>query len=410
MEDIDKTKDKLIAELELLRSEVAALQQARRSQSATGLPPTASAVPTLTLPDSLGLATRPEATGQYTILFVDDSEVDRATYRRFLLQDSDRTYNIVEFDNGEDALQWCQHQIPDILLLDYYLPDIDGLELLEELLQQTGRNTLPAIVLTGQGNLQMAVDLLKSGAQDYLQKSQITPEVLQRSISYVLRHSQLMREREWQRQQQQILAKTALAIRDSLKLEDILNTTVTEIRNILLCDRVIIFQLAPDLSGRVVVESVGSEARPILSTQIHDPCLSESYFERFRQGLVTAKSDIYRAQIAPCHLEFLTNLQVRANLVVPILQGENLWGLLIAHHCVAPREWQASEIELLRQLSAQASIAIQQADLLEQLQTELRERKQAELTLEETQEKLQLFIKYAPASIVMFDRSLRSMT
>ncbi|MCC3496301.1 MAG: PAS domain S-box protein [Microcoleus sp. PH2017_15_JOR_U_A] len=406
MEDIDKTKDKLIAELELLRSEVAALQQARRSQSATGLPPTASAVATLTLPDSLGLATRPEATGQYTILFVDDSEVDRATYRRFLLQDSDRTYNIVEFDNGEDALQWCQHEIPDILLLDYYLPDIDGLELLEELLQQTGRNTLPAIVLTGQGNLQMAVDLLKSGAQDYLQKSQITPEVLQRSISYVLRHSQLMREREWQRQQQQILAKTALAIRDSLKLEDILNTTVTEIRNILLCDRVIIFQLAPDLSGRVVVESVGSEARPILSTQIHDPCLSESYFERFRQGLVTAKSDIYRAQIAPCHLEFLTNLQVRANLVVPILQGENLWGLLIAHHCVAPREWQASEIELLRQLSAQASIAIQQADLLEQLQTELRERKQAELTLEETQEKLQLFIKYAPASIVMFDRSM----
>ncbi|MCC3587687.1 PAS domain S-box protein [Microcoleus sp. PH2017_30_WIL_O_A] len=406
MEDIDKTKDELIAELELLRSEVAALQQAGRSQSATGLPPTASAVPTLTLPDSLGLATRPEATGQYTILFVDDSEVDRATYRRFLLQDSDRTYNIVEFDNGEDALQWCQHQIPDILLLDYYLPDIDGLELLEELLQQTGRNTLPAIVLTGQGNLQMAVDLLKSGAQDYLQKSQITPEVLQRSISYVLRHSQLMREREWQRQQQQILAKTALAIRDSLKLEDILNTTVTEIRNILLCDRVIIFQLAPDLSGRVVVESVGSEARPILSTQIHDPCLSESYFERFRQGLVTAKSDIYRAQIAPCHLEFLTNLQVRANLVVPILQGENLWGLLIAHHCVAPREWQASEIELLRQLSAQASIAIQQADLLEQLQTELRERKQAELTLEETQEKLQLFIKYAPASIVMFDRSM----
>ncbi|TAG01151.1 MAG: PAS domain S-box protein [Oscillatoriales cyanobacterium] len=406
MEDIDKTKDELIAELELLRSEVAALQQAGRSQSATGLPPTASAVPTLTLPDSLGLATRPEATGQYTILFVDDSEVDRATYRRFLLQDSDRTYNIVEFDNGEDALQWCQHEIPDILLLDYYLPDIDGLELLEELLQQTGRNTLPAIVLTGQGNLQMAVDLLKSGAQDYLQKSQITPEVLQRSISYVLRHSQLMREREWQRQQQQILAKTALAIRDSLKLEDILNTTVTEIRNILLCDRVIIFQLAPDLSGRVVVESVGSEARPILSTQIHDPCLSESYFERFRQGLVTAKSDIYRAQIAPCHLEFLTNLQVRANLVVPILQGENLWGLLIAHHCVAPREWQASEIELLRQLSAQASIAIQQADLLEQLQTELRERKQAELTLEETQEKLQLFIKYAPASIVMFDRSM----
>lgn len=66
-----------------------------------------------------------------------------------------------------------------------------------------------------------------------------------------------------------------------------------------------------------------------------------------------------------------------------------MWGLLVVHHCTAPREWQASEIELLRQLSAQVSIAIQQADLFEQLQAELRERQLAEIALQQLNAELE---------------------
>ena len=337
----------------------------------------------------MNLANNSEIAREYTILLIDDSEVDRATYRRFLMQDRDRTYQIVEFDNGEDGLQWCQQKIPDIFLLDYFLADMDGVEFLQQLQQQTGRDTLPIIMLTGQGNIQIAVDLLKSGAQDYLEKSQITPQVLHRSISYILRHNQLLREREWQQQQQQLLAKTALSIRESLKLEDILNTTVREVRNILHCDRVIIFQFTPDWHGTVVVESVDSEWTAILSYHIYDPCFAENYIEPFKQGLFTAKSDIYAAGIDNCHLELLAIFQVRANLVIPIFRGEELWGLLIAHHCAAPREWQVSEIELMRQLATQAGIAIQQADLFEQVQTELRERQQAESSLQQLNTELE---------------------
>ncbi|XZN99770.1 MAG: response regulator [Microcoleus sp.] len=389
MQDRDKTKDQLIAELELLRGEVVALKQTGRSHPETHLPQTTPAAANL------------------TIVLIDDSEVDRATYRRYLMEDRDRTYQIVEFDNGEDALEWCQQNIPDIFLLDYLLPDMDGLELLQQLQQLTGRNTLPVIMFTGQGNLQIAVDLLKSGAQDYLDKSQITPQILQKSISYILRQSQLIREREWQQQQQQLLGQTALSIRDSLKLEDILNTTVREVRNILLCERVIIFKFSAEWGGEVLVESVADGCMAILPLQIYDPCIGKDYVEPFKQGLITAKSDIYNSGISPCHIEFLESLQVRANLVVPITKGDELWGLLVVHHCTAPREWQASEIELLRQLSAQVSIAIQQADLFEQLQAELSERQLAEIALQENEQKLQLFIKYAPASIVMFDREMR---
>jgi PAS domain S-box-containing protein len=173
-----------------------------------------------------------------------------------------------------------------------------------------------------------------------------------------------------QSEQQRLVMEISGRIRQSLNLQDILQTTVEEVRRFLQCDRALVFKIAPDYSGTILVESVDAAWNPISSNHTYDPCVGEEYIAPFKQGLVTAKSDIYTAQIAPCHLEMLVGFQVRANLVVPILQGENLWGLLIAHHCAAPREWQASEIELLRQLSAQASIAIQQADLFEQVQKE----------------------------------------
>ncbi len=210
-----------------------------------------------------------------------------------------------------------------------------------------------------------------------------------------------------QSEQQGLIVDMTQRIRESLNLQYILQTTVDEVRQFLKCDRVIIFQFSPEWRGTVLVESVGKEWRSILSTEIYDPCFGENYVEPFKKGLVTAKSDIYTAGIDSCHLELLANFNVRANLVVPILQGDELWGLLIAHHCAAPREWESLEIYLMRQLASQVGIAIQQAALFTQVQTELAERQQAELALQESEEKLRLFIKYAPASIVMFDREMR---
>ncbi|MEG3910367.1 PAS domain S-box protein [Microcoleus sp. w2-18bC1] len=212
---------------------------------------------------------------------------------------------------------------------------------------------------------------------------------------------------ELQQQQQQILAKTALSLSESLQLEDILNTTVTELRNILQCDRVIIFQFAPDWSGKVVVESVGSEWRSILSTQIQEPCFAESYIEPFKQGLFTSQYDTYTAEIDTSHREFLPNFHVTASLVIPILKGEELWGLLIAHQCTEPREWQPSEIELMRQLATQAGIAIQQADLFEQVQTELREKKQAEIALQKLNTELEQRVIERTAELTEVNHSLQ---
>jgi two-component sensor histidine kinase len=63
--------------------------------------------------------------------------------------------------------------------------------------------------------------------------------------------------------------------------------------------------------------------------------------------------------------------QIRANLIVPILNGNDLWGLLCIHQCSVPRHWEAEEISLVLQISNQLAIAIQQASLYQQVQEEL---------------------------------------
>ncbi|MFM7572305.1 MAG: response regulator [Snowella sp.] len=137
----------------------------------------------------------------YQILVVEDSESDRALYRRFLTgqktthdQPKQANYQLVEVETGAEGLNWCHQQMPDLFLIDYFLPDMTGLEFLIKLRQQTKLNKIPVIVLTNQGNTSIAVELLKNGAEDYLDKNQITEDNLQRAVSSVLKQFQLLQQ------------------------------------------------------------------------------------------------------------------------------------------------------------------------------------------------------------------------
>lgn len=130
---------------------------------------------------------------QRTVLIIDDSAEDRETYRRFLLQDANYTYTILEEEYGESGLDLCQLVKPDVILLDFLLPDIDGLEFLHELQTQSGRTHLPVVMLTGQGNEAIAVAAMKGGAQDYLIKGNTTSESLRLAIHNVVERDRLQR-------------------------------------------------------------------------------------------------------------------------------------------------------------------------------------------------------------------------
>jgi PAS domain S-box-containing protein len=163
----------------------------------------------------------------------------------------------------------------------------------------------------------------------------------------------------------QLFAEITLKIRESLQIDAILKTTVTEVQKLLQADRVLIFRLETDGSGTVLQEAVLPGWPVILGENLFDPCFKEEYIERYRQGRVSAIVDIEAAHIHPCHRKFLQQFAVRANLVVPILVRDGIWGLLLAHQCGAPRQWNNFETELLQQLANQIGIALSQAQLLE---------------------------------------------
>ncbi len=171
-------------------------------------------------------------------------------------------------------------------------------------------------------------------------------------------------------------------IRSSLDLEEVMTMAVEEVRKFLSTDRTVIYRFNPDWSGFVAVESVAVGTMPILGIYINDPCFRERYVSVYEQGNLRASDNIYMAGISECHLNLLSEFEIKANLVVPILQGEKLWGLLIAHHCRSQRHWNSSEIESLKQISVQLGIAIQQSTLFEQATTEIADRKLAEAALQ----------------------------
>jgi signal transduction histidine kinase len=124
--------------------------------------------------------TLPDA--RWHILLVEDCPEDRELLRRSLERNAEARCTFTETESGEDALEVCRSRRPDCILLDYNLPDIDGLEFLNELVDDQGQVSIPVVMLTGVGNESLAVDALKRGAQDYLVKGDVTPEALHRAV------------------------------------------------------------------------------------------------------------------------------------------------------------------------------------------------------------------------------------
>ncbi|MEH1844134.1 MAG: histidine kinase dimerization/phosphoacceptor domain -containing protein [Nostoc sp.] len=191
-----------------------------------------------------------------------------------------------------------------------------------------------------------------------------------------------------QAEQEQLMRTVAQRIRQSLHLQDILNATVEEVRDLLGVDRVIVYQFDLEMIGTIVAESLQPGWTVSLGVKIHDTCFQTGAAVEYYQGHKRAIANIYEAGLTDCHIGLLEKFEVKANLVVPILlkvssknPGCHLWGLLVAHQCSGFREWEENQLDLLDQLTVQLAIAIQQSSIFEQAQIELVQRQKAQVKL-----------------------------
>ena len=232
-------------------------------------------------------------------------------------------------------------------------------------------------------------------------------------------------------QRERAIARAIQRMRQTLDIETIFSATTEELRQLINCDRVLIYRFNPDWSGEIVSESVGTEWISLLQEQANNPNLAQKTLEddrcavkRFdsaascdsvlsaplpvqdtylqetqggaysRGASYAVVKDIYKAGFHSCYINLLERLQARAYIIVPIFCGSKLWGLVATYQNSGSRQWKTAETHVVVEIGNQLGVALQQAELLARVQkqsealrrSEAREREKAaqlELTLGE---------------------------
>ncbi len=176
---------------------------------------------------------------------------------------------------------------------------------------------------------------------------------------------QLLERQTAENRQTQLLAEVARA-RQEQDLHSPLNQLLEEIRSIFQADRMVIYRFQSDGRNYVAFEAVVPGWPNSVDIVEFGDCIPQETLARYKQGKILANNNVFEANFHPEHLQLMERLQIKSNLIVPILQGENLFGLLIAHHCSQFHQWQQWEKDYLKQIGKRLGQAFSSYTLFEQ--------------------------------------------
>ena len=362
------------------------------------------------------------------ILIVDDVAENLELLDHVL---TDAGYEVDRALDGEAALEEINRHAPELILLDIMMPGLNGYELCQQLKACPQTRDIPVIFISALAEINNKVKGFQVGGVDYITKPFEIEDVLVRvknQLTIVEQQKQLQEqkaqlEKEIQERrrvetalQQSIKrektsARVIQRMRETLNLNKIFKSTTVELRKVLNCDRVVIYQFNPDWSGKFVAESVETGWLPLIKAQYQYPvmvktaisnsdCVFESltatselvvedtYLQETQGGVyrrgVTYRcvENIYQAQFSPCYINFLERFQVKSYLTVAIFCANQLWGLLGAYQSSDFRKWQHIEISMVVQIASQLGVAVHQAQLFTKIQEQTEELKIAKKAAE----------------------------
>ncbi|PSN19372.1 hypothetical protein C7271_07635 [filamentous cyanobacterium CCP5] len=238
----------------------------------------------------------------------------------------------------------------------------------------------------------------------------------------VAEHQRAQGQLERQHQQGRLLNEITRKLRDSLEIDEILQTAVAEVRELLACAWVIIIQAQTDGTGTVVQESRRPD-QP--GSGLHQVSGIQLMAQPSANAHACACEDLTSAADCFYALKFLQRCQARACIEVAIYADSQFWGLIIASRSDRPGPWERFEVELMEQLANQIGVAISHGQLLDnleaqvlqrtdqltqanqRLQREIQERIQIEADRLETQQQLAGILDNADEAIISIDAQQR---
>ncbi|MCM2408580.1 ATP-binding protein [Anabaena sp. PCC 7938] len=205
-------------------------------------------------------------------------------------------------------------------------------------------------------------------------------------------------------EREKALAIAIRRMRQTLDIKTIFAATTSELRQVIHCDRVVVYGFNSDWSGEFIAESVGmgwislweeqnNNAQLQKNALSNERCVvrdfnsnneddanknsilvKDTYLQQTQGGIYSQGTsyriveDIYQAGFDDCYIQLLEQFQARAYIIVPIFSSNKLWGLLAIYQNSVPRQWQESEVNIVVQIGNQLGVALQQAELLERTQ------------------------------------------
>jgi diguanylate cyclase (GGDEF)-like protein/PAS domain S-box-containing protein len=291
-------------------------------------------------------------------------------------------------------LQNCNY---DAVLSDYRLPGLNGLEVLK-LMQELGQD-IPFILVTGSLGEEAAVECIKAGMTDYVLKGRLfrLPTVLERSLQeYKMRRQQqeAIAQLHRQAQREAIVNRILQAMRFTLVLDEVLQTTADQLHEALEISACAILQ--PDAEGgiriRYISSSSGRERFVGLNCEF-----AEHYHSWLAAGETLVVDEL--STLCPSLQASADFVGFRAVAIAPLLYQQSFLGGIALYQCDRARSWTAEELSLLKAIADQCAIAIHQAELYQQAQTELAERKRAEAAVCGIQQQLATMAANIPGSV-----------
>ncbi len=169
-----------------------------------------------------------------------------------------------------------------------------------------------------------------------------------------------------------LLTDTIKQIRGQQTEKGILQTSVDIVHQILECDRVVVYSLLSESQGKIIAEALTPGFPPTIGSVIKDPCFEARFIEQYQRGRVRATPNIFEAGMSSCYIDNLEKIGVKANLVIPLINGDgSLFGLLVLHQCSEFRQWQQSEINFGIQVAGLTMEQVEKAKECHQLQVKL---------------------------------------